>query len=375
MNWSLKVGKLFGIDIKIHVTFLLILVWGALNYGGSAGPLYGLVVTLGLFTLVLLHELGHSLAALWYGIPVKDITLLPIGGVARLERMPEKPLQELVVAIAGPAVNVVLAAILLPIVGILTVAQTGLTGSLSLGMLLEPGLTGLLTFLLTANISLVIFNMIPAFPLDGGRVFRAAMGFFTSYQNATNIAVQVGRAFAILLGFVGLFYGQFFLALIAVFIFFAGAQEGQAVALKSALSNIKTAEALTPTDLAISPHATVGQVAALMLSNPYPIFPVLDPDSGELLGAASSSGIAQAMQQGHWYKNITEIMQPARFIPTISLHAPLIDAQEKLAIASSQVVAVYDGLHFKGLITANDIYRVFTFLSQSGYTPRQQIAV
>ena len=109
MSGSLKIGKLFGIDIKVHFTFLLILVFGALNYGGSAGPLYGILVILALFTLVVLHELGHSLAAIWYGIPVRDITLLPIGGVARLERMPEKPIQELVVALAGPAVNVVLA--------------------------------------------------------------------------------------------------------------------------------------------------------------------------------------------------------------------------------------------------------------------------
>ena len=114
--WSFRIGRLFGIDIKVHLTFLLILVWGALNYGGSAGPLYGLIVTLALFVLVLLHELGHSLAARQFGIAVRDIVLLPIGGVARLERMPEKPLQELVVALAGPAVNVVLAILLFPVV-------------------------------------------------------------------------------------------------------------------------------------------------------------------------------------------------------------------------------------------------------------------
>ena len=104
MGWSLRLGRIFGIDLKVHYTFALILIWGAFNYGGSAGPLYGLIVTLALFTLVLLHEMGHSLAALGYGIPVKDITLLPIGGVARLERMPEKPFRELVVDLAGPAV-------------------------------------------------------------------------------------------------------------------------------------------------------------------------------------------------------------------------------------------------------------------------------
>ena len=101
MGWSIKLGRVFGIDVKMHFTFLLILVWGAFAYGGNAGPLYGVIVTLGLFTLVFLHELGHSLAAMIYGIQVKDITLLPIGGVARLERMPEKPIQELIVALDG----------------------------------------------------------------------------------------------------------------------------------------------------------------------------------------------------------------------------------------------------------------------------------
>jgi Zn-dependent protease/predicted transcriptional regulator len=356
------------VDIKVHFTFLLILIWGALNYGGSAGPLYGILVTLALFTLVLLHELGHSLAAMWYGIPVRDITLLPIGGVARLERMPEKPIREFVVAIAGPLVNVGLAAILLPIVAGLVVGQST---PLSMSMLLAPGVTGLLSFLLIANISLVIFNMIPAFPLDGGRVFRALLGFFTDYQTATKIAVQVGRFLAVGLGIFGIVMGQFFLALIAFFIFLAGGQEGQAVAVRSLLRKVRAEQALSHNLVALSPYATVGQVASMMLSSPQPNYPVLDPDSGELIGVATNSSVAQAMQAGEWNKYVTEVMQHARSIPKIALNAPLVEAQDKLASASAQVVAVYDGLHFKGLISANDIYRVFQLVSKSGYTPQR----
>ncbi|HEX9921394.1 MAG TPA: site-2 protease family protein, partial [Anaerolineae bacterium] len=219
MNWSIKLGRIFGIDIKMHLTFLLILGWGAFAYGGSAGPLYGLIVTLGLFSLVLLHELGHSLAALGYGIPVRDITLLPIGGVARLERMPEKPLHELVVALAGPAVNVILAVILLPIVMVLNGGRANL---FSLGLATEPGLLSWLGFLLMANVSLALFNMIPAFPLDGGRVFRAFLSFFTDYHRATQIAATVGRILAIGLGLFALYYGQVWVAMIAFFIFIVG---------------------------------------------------------------------------------------------------------------------------------------------------------
>lgn len=365
MGGSLKIGQLFGIDIKIHITFLLILVWGAFNYGGSAGPLYGILVIVALFTLVILHELGHSLAAMWYGIPVKDITLLPIGGVARLERMPEKPIQELVVALAGPAVNVVLAGMLLPII----VAITGSTSVLStLRFATQPGVVGLLTFLLVANITLVIFNMIPAFPLDGGRVFRASLGFFTDYRKATTIAVNVGRLFALAMGLFAIFGSQpnIFMGFIAFFIFVAGGQEKQAVAARSLLRNVLASQALGTQNVALSPDATIGQVAAMMLRSPQPNFAVLDPTSGQFLGVATSGRVSEAMQQGQWHRRITEVMHQARNIPKISLTTPLDQVQAELGQASSPVAAVYDGLNFKGLITANDIYRVFHFLSRSG---------
>jgi Zn-dependent protease len=362
MSWSIKVGQLFGIDLKIHITFLAILVWGAFNYGGSAGPLYGVLVIVAIFTLVVLHELGHSLAAMWYGIAVRDITLLPIGGVARLERMPEKPVQELVVALAGPAVNVVLAGILLPLVIALNPVQSI---PFSIRLATEPSLLGLLTFLLLVNVSLVIFNMIPAFPLDGGRVFRAFIGFFTNHQQATSIAVNIGRLFAMGMGLVGIFTGQIFLTLIAFFIFIAGGQENQAVAARGILRNVQAGQALNQHQVALSPDATVGQVASMMLQSPQPHFVVQDPISGQFLGVATGHSVSQAMKGGHWHQPITEIMHQARNIPKIALNAPLDEVQESLAGASAQVVAVYDGLHFKGLLTANDVYRVFRFLSQS----------
>jgi len=368
MSWSIKLGRIFGIDIKVHLTFLLILVWGALNYGGSAGPLYGVVVTLALFTLVLLHELGHSLAAIGYGIPVKDITLLPIGGVARLERMPEKPLHELVVALAGPAVNVILAMVLLPIVAVLAVMQ-GVP--LSAGMLMQPGLLGLLVFLLTANVSLAVFNMIPAFPLDGGRVLRAILGFFVDYQQATQAAVTVGRILAIGLGLLAVFTGQISLALIAMFIFFVGGQEGQAVAARGILRRARVAQALTNNAVALSPEATVGQVASLMMSSRQADFAVLDPASGQLLGVTTSHNVARAMEQGRWRSGVVDIMQQARNVPTIALNASLDELQEKLVQTSSRVAAVYDGLYFRGLISLEDVYRVFQFLSQSGSSRRR----
>jgi Zn-dependent protease len=357
----MKLGRLLGIDIKMHLTFVLILLWGAFNYGGNAGPLYGLLITVSLFGLVLLHELGHSLAAMAYGITVRDITLLPIGGVARLERMPKNPLQELVVALAGPGVNVLLALLLLPVIFGLALSQEI---SLSPRALMQPGVLGLLTFLLSANLSLAVFNMIPAFPLDGGRVFRAILGFFVSYERATQIAVITGRVLAVGFGALGLFTGHWMVAAIALLVFMAGGQESKAVAASSLLRRLRVEEALSPHWVTLSPHTTIGQVASIMMNNNQPDFAVLDPLSRRLLGIASSGHVAHAMQEGRWFSRITEIMEHAQHVPTIALNASLDEAQEKLAETSSRVAAVYDGLHFQGLLSIEDIYRAFRFVSQ-----------
>ncbi len=370
MGKSIKIGRLFGIDLKVHISFLLILVWGAFQYGDSAGPMYGILVTLALFSLVLLHELGHSLAAMQYGITVKDIILLPIGGVARLERMPEKPIQELVVAIAGPAVNVALAAMLFPVVLFLDTSNSSWSFRLHNG----PGLLNLLTFLLIANIILVIFNMIPAFPLDGGRVFRAFLGFFLDYPKATKIAVFVGRIFALAMGFAAIFVLRNpFMALIAFFIFMAGGQEGQAVAARNVLRQVEAQYALNRQHPALAPQATVGQAASMMLDNKRSDFVVLDPITGQFLGVVSNKGVSEAMQRSLWHLPITQIMDYAGNIPKIALTTTLDEAQDELSKASCQVAAVYDGLNFKGLLTSTDIYRAFKHTSQDRH-PVQPIA-
>ncbi|RME74038.1 MAG: site-2 protease family protein [Chloroflexi bacterium] len=368
MPWSIKLGRIFGIDIKMHVTFLLILVWGAFAYGGSAGPLYGLLVTVSLFTLVLLHELGHSLAALGFGIGVRDITLLPIGGVARLERMPEKPLQELVIALAGPLVNVLLAVGLLPVVGGLGLLQGE---GFSLRLFTQPGLLGWLMFLLSANVSLAVFNMLPAFPLDGGRVFRAIMAFFTDYRQATEVAANVGRALALGLGLFAIFMGQIWLALIALFIFMAGGQEAQAVAARSILHQARAGQALSAEAIALAPEATVGEAATMLMGTPRPHFVVMDPTTGQLLGVANRGQIMRAIQSGQWFYPIADIMDQARSIPVVAVSDPLDEVQDVLTRTASPIAAVYDDLHFRGLITPDDIYRLFRLLSEQSRGSRQ----
>jgi Zn-dependent protease/CBS domain-containing protein len=364
MGWSIKLGRVFGINVQMHFTFFLILIWGAFNFGGGDGPLYGLLVTVALFTLVFLHELGHSVAAMAYGIRVQDITLLPIGGVARLERMPEKPSQEFVVALAGPAVNIILAIILAPIV--FGLASAG-SGPFVLTMRSEAGLLGLLTFLLTANVSLAIFNLLPAFPMDGGRIFRAFLGLFLDFERATGLAVTVGRVLAVGLGIFGIITGQFFLALIALFIFTASGQEGAAVIAKSRLRNVRAGQALNRNTVSLSPNATVGQAASMVMRGNRSDFAVVDPYSRQLLGVVSNSDVTQAVERNQWYSLMSEIMRPAGQVPRVTLNTPLLELQDKLEDGSSHVAAVYDGPFFQGLISLEDVRRVFQFLARGGW--------
>src|SRR5688572_2260717 len=188
MSWSIRLGRILGIEIKVHLTFLLFLGWIALVHwmqGGMPAMLGGLVYIGLIFACVLLHEVGHALAARIYGIPTPDITLLPIGGVSRLQRMPDKPWQEFVVAIAGPLVNVVIAAGLFLFLG-------SADDPMRFGWV-EDSRTDMLRRVALVNVMLVIFNLIPAFPMDGGRVLRALLAMALPYARATQIAAGIGQ--------------------------------------------------------------------------------------------------------------------------------------------------------------------------------------
>jgi Zn-dependent protease len=188
MRWSIRLGRLFGVPVNLHLTFLALLVFvGILGLfrGGPTAAFGGVTLIAAVFGCVLLHEFGHVLAARRYGIPTHDVTLLPIGGLARLARMPDEPKQELVVALAGPAVNVAIAALLLPLITLLGSA--------------------FLVQLFAINVVLAVFNMLPAFPMDGGRVLRALLARRMSYVRATDLAATIGKGMAVLLAFAGAF--------------------------------------------------------------------------------------------------------------------------------------------------------------------------
>lgn len=216
-NRSKAIFRFSGIDVKIHWTFYLLLVWVLLNglfNRGIGSAVIDVVFLASAFLCVVLHEFGHAFAARLFGIPTHGITLYPIGGVAQLDNIPRQPYKELVIALAGPAVNVVLAVALFPIVAAMSIAVS--PQGLWLSMLLER--------LLWINVGLVIFNIIPAFPMDGGRVLRAVCASFTNYVTATRIAVRCGQVVAGMLAILGLFVNPMLL-LIAAFVAIAAQSE------------------------------------------------------------------------------------------------------------------------------------------------------
>ncbi len=224
---SWRLGKLFAIPIYVNPTFLLVPVLVLLQTpGGPLTLLFALALALSVFGCVLLHELGHALMARYFGIGTLDITLYPIGGVARLTRMSEDPKEELLIALAGPAVNVVIAILLTPFLlllggaAVLEGALPAANHSLLLGLVLPY-----LFYLWASNIALVVFNLLPAFPMDGGRVFRAVLSMMVGHYRATEIAAKVGLVMAVLLGLLALWSGNFMLILVAGFVAFAGQQE------------------------------------------------------------------------------------------------------------------------------------------------------
>ncbi|HEV7283053.1 MAG TPA: site-2 protease family protein [Pirellulaceae bacterium] len=282
-----RVGRLFGIDIAIHWSFILLfgfLVYAQLASGsGAVATALHALLFLAVFACVLLHEFGHAMAARQFGIGTKDITLLPIGGVARLARMPEKPLQELWVAVAGPLVNVAIAALIF----------FGLLGYERFENLANPAFVWDGQFfreLMWINVALVAFNMLPAFPMDGGRVLRAFLAFFLPFVQATRVAAFVGQAFAVLIGILGLATGQFMLAVLAAFVFFAARGETQGVLMREAYRALPIGRATRRYFLSLPAEMRVEEAAAYVARTRQSFFPVVNlrndvvaaVDAGEL---------------------------------------------------------------------------------------------
>lgn len=302
MKWSFKLARIAGIDVFIHWTFAILIVWLIgihVAQGHSLSvALRGVGFVLSIFGCVVLHEFGHALTARRYGIRTRDITLLPIGGVARLERMPEDPKQELLVALAGPAVNAVITGVLFAVLYLLAGANA-LTNVRLVGV-------GFLAELMYVNAALVLFNLLPAFPMDGGRVLRAILAQRMDYVQATQAAASVGQAMAIFFGMLGLFT-NFFLIFIALFVYVGAQQEAQMVQMRSLLEGVPVREAMVTRFRAVTKDTSLAEIIRELLAGEQPDFPVVDHD--KTIGVLTRSDLIKAVAEGREYDRVTNVMR------------------------------------------------------------------
>jgi Zn-dependent protease len=299
MRGSWRLGAFAGIGIFVHWTFLLLIafvVFVHLSEGHSfLRTLEGIGFILALFACVVLHEFGHALTGQRFGVRTRDITLLPIGGVARFERLPERPLHEFLVAIAGPLVNVVIAGILFAAIWATGSVDQALPFSGAEKTFTERLEGSFLVRLMWVNIILVAFNMLPGFPMDGGRVLRAILATSLPYARATRIAAGVGQFTAVAFGLLGLLVFNPILILIAVFVFLGAQQEGQEVAMRALIRGVRVGDAMVTRFRTLERSSTLREAVDELLAGSQQDFPVLDGE--EVVGLLTRDDIVRALNE------------------------------------------------------------------------------
>jgi Zn-dependent protease len=345
MNSSWNLGKIFGIDIKIHLTFFFLLIWvgftALFNGGTTAEILLEIGFILALFLSVVLHELGHALMARRFGIPTRDITLLPIGGVARLERIPEDSKEEFLVAIAGPAVNVLIAGL---IFAVALISGTFSQASFSITAFMN----NFWLRLMSVNLTLVFFNLIPAFPMDGGRVLRSLLSSKVERVKATRIAANIGRGFAVILGITGFFTNPW-LVLTAIFIWFGAGAEADAVQMKSELQGLSVRDALVSQFYQVEGNQSLGNVFQLAIQTGQRYIPVTS--NGHFLGFIAAANLGKAIQRyGERAPAYAAIdREPEAVHPDL----PLQNVLEKLG--TNRILPVIEDRQLMGFITPESV--------------------
>jgi Zn-dependent protease len=346
MKWSWRIGKFAGIDVYLHATFFLLIGWIALSYwireNSLAAVVSGVGFILALFASVVLHEYGHALTARKFGVKTRDITMYPIGGVARLERIPEEPKQELWVALAGPAVNVVISAVLF--VGLL-VSQT-LAPLSAITMTTGP----FIERLMVTNLILVGFNLIPAFPMDGGRVLRALLAMRFSYTTATNTAASIGQGMALLFGFIGLFSNPF-LVFIALFVWIGAQSEARMVTMKSVLSGIPVHQAMLTNFKVLSQDDPLSKAVDYVLATEQKDFPVVE--NGQVVGILTQTAMLDGLREKGGAFPVGRLMR--KDFKTADSHEMLETAFSRIQTCDCNILPILHHGQLVGLVTMDNI--------------------
>jgi len=346
MKWSLKIARISGIDVYLHFTFVLLIAWIALAYwqleGTADAVIRGVGFILALFACVVLHEFGHALAARRFGIRTRNIVLLPIGGIASIEKTPEEPRQEILIALAGPAVSFGIAAVLWLVLRAGSGIATTDTLSLTEGSFLQR--------LMLLNLMLGAFNLLPAFPMDGGRVFRAALSLRLGPLRATRIAALVAQAAAILLAVVGMRY-NLFLVLIAIFIWIGATAEAGLASARSVLSGITARSAMETNFAVLAPDDSLGRAVQLTLDGSQKDFPVVR--DGAVIGVLRQMDLLRGLHDHGKLYRVDQVMQGPP--GTMELGESLEDVLESLGADPSGLLAVTDHGRLAGIIDVDNL--------------------
>lgn len=364
MKGSYRIGTFFGIGVYLHFTFLLLLAfltWVEYQSTGSlaeALSMLGFIVAL--FICLVMHEYGHALTARRFGIKTKDITLLPIGGIARLERMPDKPWQEFVVAIAGPMVNVVIAIV---IVAALSAIGTYHDVISNLFPLTGIHASGFWLSLAKINVLLILFNMLPAFPMDGGRVVRSLLAMVLPYEKATRFAAMLGKFMAVMF-FLEVFgmntlpfldgQGNFLLGFIAVFIWIGAGSEARYATMKSRLHDIPVSRAMVTNFRTLSPRDTIEWVSELASTGLQQDFPVAE--EGRVVGMLFQADLNAGVQRREQYLKVSDVMRAN--VPSVTTTDRLEDVFAQLLSSGFPIIPVTSRNLLVGLLPLERLLRV-----------------
>src|SRR5580765_5662984 len=356
MGWSIPILRVAGIQLRLHITFLLLIAWIAFAYysqGGSPAAVAGVLLILLLFTCVVLHEFGHALAGKAFGINTPDITLLPIGGVARLERMPEEPVQELIIAAAGPAVTALIA----------------LGAFIGGGSWDYPATTksSIPDLLLTMNVVLLLFNLLPAFPMDGGRVLRALLATRMSYARATQVAATVGQGIAFVFGFLGLLWNPF-LIFIALFVYIGASQEAALAQMKDVSRRFPVSSAMVRDFRTLSEDASLQEAVDALLATSQHDFPVLN-ETGNVAGVLTRHDLIGALRKNDPALRVSDVMR--RDIPTVTTGTRFEEAFRIMQECNCPAVPVLDSMkRLVGLLTPENVTELMMIQSAM---PRRRV--
>lgn len=360
MKWAWKLTTLAGIDIYVHATFFILVAWIGMSFWAIDGTIQAVITGVGfivaLFACVVLHEFGHALTARRYGIRTEKITLLPIGGVASMERMPDDPKQEIAVALAGPAVNLVIAAGLW--LWLLATGSMVDTEQLSIteGSFLQR--------LMLINLMLAIFNMLPAFPMDGGRVLRAVLALNMDHIRATRIAASIGQGLALWLGFLGLLYNPF-LIFIALFVWIGAASEAESEKIKSTISGASVGKAMLTDFQVLAPDDLLSHVVELTLAGSQTDFPVLKDNA--MIGVLGQADLLRGLQQGGEQNRVQDFMQNEVY--SADIKEPLEQVLNSIQSHHCSLVSVTEDGRFAGIVNLDNIIELIqiqTALNQKG---------